>query len=167
MSYSSSAVFSHGVFDAPTLRAPTRVQVAQDFTKVFTSVLVGEMRKAMTGDGHGLLGTQGGATGDIYGAFADQALGAALAKSPAMRPLTKSILRELSTIGSAETGAKAADSSGVLGKAGPQPVAQEQDSGYVLAADSRGPVLLPPQPSLTGPLLPPPGANLEGQTNNG
>ena len=42
------------------------------------------------------MGIGGGATGDIYGAFIDQAMGKALAGSKSMSQLNKMIDRELS-----------------------------------------------------------------------
>ena len=88
-----------GIFSVPIFGGPKETQknqAATGFTQVFASMLAQQMREALAGEDKGPLGTGGGTTGDIYGSFLDQAMGRALANSPALKPLNRAIERELS-----------------------------------------------------------------------
>jgi Rod binding domain-containing protein len=138
-----------GIFSTPLFGASKETQKSQaatGFTQVFASMLAQQMREAMAGEDKGPLGTGGGATGDIYGTFLDQAMGRALADSPAMKPLNQAIERELSGM-RAPVAKSAAAASAALTQIG---------ADAALPSDSRGPLLLPPEPSSVASVLPPP-----------
>jgi Rod binding domain-containing protein len=138
-----------GIFSVPVFggsKETQKNQAATGFTQVFASMLAKQMREALAGEDKGPLGTGGGATGDIYGAFLDQAMGHALANSPTMKPLNQEIERELS-------GMKPA----VAKSAAPVSAALTQiGADAALPSDSRGPLLLPPEPTSVALVLPPP-----------
>jgi Rod binding domain-containing protein len=153
-------------------RKPDANQAAQGFSALFASMLASEMRKALVGDGKGPLGI-GGASGSIYGALFDQAIGKTLAHSPAMKPLNALLLRQLGGAGQAgKTAGKGTAATGKLLRASVRtcgscettaagsgasatPVSDLAPANS-LPSDSRGPVLLPPPPSSLAPILPPP-----------
>ena len=62
---------------------------AAGFAQIFTTMLAKQMRESMVGQENGPMGIAGGATGDIYGSFLDQAMGKALANSKSMSRLNK------------------------------------------------------------------------------
>jgi len=117
------------------------------------------------------MGIGGGASGDIYGAFIDQAMGKALASSKSMRQFNKMIDRELSgprhTVSSAlkdlKPGAIDLARNGRPGSASlmstPETIGALSPiyTGVAMPTDGHGPILLPPSPSSAAPvLLPPP-----------
>jgi len=164
-----SGVFARPVFGADK-GAVDRQKAATGFTQIFTSMVAKQMRQALTGTGKGPLGTAGGASGEIYGAFFDQALGKTLAGSRAMAPMRKMVARSLKGPGARESAlAKEvrANSAGDLhtvidtlsgtSRAAPfLPQPETVELQFVQPGDNRGPQLLPPAPSSMAPLLPPP-----------
>lgn len=170
----------NGVFTRPVTganKASDRQQAALGFTQIFTSMLAKQMRQAMVGSDKGPLGTAGGASGEIYGAFFDQALGKTLAGSRAMAPMRRMVARSLErpsakasklakatyTAGPIVHANSAGDLhnvmdtiSGTSGAARFLPHAETVDLQSVQSGDNRGPQVLPPAPSLMAPLLPPP-----------
>ncbi len=117
------------------------------------------------------MGIGGGATGDIYGAFVDQAMGKALAGSKSMSQLNKMIDRELSGPRHSAPSALKALKPGTLqlarvNRSGGAPLVGTAETtgppspiytGVTMPTDAQGPILLPPSPSLAAPvLLPPP-----------
>ena len=165
----------NGVFTRPVTgsdKAANREQAATGFTQIFTSMLAKQMRQALTGNDKGPLGTAGGASGEIYGAFFDQAMGKTLAGSRAMAPMRRMVARSLGRPGAKESGlAKGAiiRSNGVSGlrnvintasstSGAPRFMRYPEtlDLQFVQSGDNRGPQLLPPAPSSMAPLLPPP-----------
>ena len=173
-----------GVFSRPVIATDSdkakRAKAAQGFGAIFTSMVAAEMRRAMVGEDKGPMGTSGGASGDIYGAMFDQAMGTALAKSPSMQRFNAAIERQLGGPSGRDIDAKqlssletdsitrsvaVRDMSEVVHV--PHHVrdasveASHIASDTLMPADSRGPLLLPPLPSSVAPNLPPP-SSLEG-----
>jgi hypothetical protein len=173
------SIFANGIFSRPSVGGQSdkakRSTAATGFSQIFTTMLVSKMREAL-GSGKGPLGTGGGTSGNIYGAFFDQAMGSALARSKAMMPLNKVIERGLAgprhpisgaVGGPANRTAQSASADGIEGvsfRSTPSDTAVFS-SGTVashLAADEalpshgRGPVMLPPAPRAMAPVLPPP-----------
>jgi len=152
------------------MSANTGEAAAAGFAQIFTTMLAKQMRESMVGADHGPMGIGGGAAGDIYGAFIDQAMGKALANSKSMRPLTKMIGRELSGPSHADPTSKtsALNTVAMIGRTPADntlvPKVLENSgavlpnyTGVTMPSDVRGPILLPPRPSITAPdLLPPP-----------
>ena len=93
MSISTPGVFTHSVFSGAT-RQTNQKAAAMGFAQIFTTMLAKQMRQSMVGAENGPMGIGGGATGDIYGAFIDQAMGKTLASSKSMAGLTRMISRE-------------------------------------------------------------------------
>ena len=169
MSLFNSGVFSRGVFSG-AIRQTSQKTAAAGFAQIFTTMVAKQMRESMVGADHGPMGIGGGATGDIYGAFIDEAMGKALAGSRSMKQLTGMIDRELSgprhptsaALKKVSTDAIALVSSalskgisGLSGQATPNEVSPIY-TGVTLTSDKRGPVLLPPTPPTASVLLPPP-----------
>jgi Rod binding domain-containing protein len=171
-----SGVFTRPVF-GPDKGAADRQKAATGFTQIFTSMVAKQMRQALTGSNKGPLGTSGGASGEIYGAFFDQALGKTLAGSRAMAPMRKMVARSLGRPSAKESalaketypqGAVVrANSAGdllnvidtVSGTSGVARLLRQSETvelQSVQPGDNRGPQLLPPAPSQMAPLLPPP-----------
>ncbi|HUA35751.1 MAG TPA: hypothetical protein VMA09_19230 [Candidatus Binataceae bacterium] len=172
-------IFANDVFSRPVIGAENtkanRGKAAQGFTQVFTTMMASEMRKAGGGD-KGPLGTAGGTSGNIYGSFFDQTMGATLAHAKAMKPLSEIIERGMSApthpIASAIGGPGARRTS--LATSGIVPASYETITPSAakmfapatglssigtelnLGSDARGPVLLPPAPTSMAPVLPPP-----------
>jgi hypothetical protein len=152
---SVQSVFSNPVFATPTDSDKSRAAVG--FTQVFAAMLAKQMRNAMAGGADGPLGTGGGTTGDIYGAFFDEAMGRALASSPAMKPLNRAIERELGGSGH-QPGTRTADGGAVASKSHSGLITDmtQRGTNSNLSSDSRGPLLLPPEPTAVASVLPPP-----------
>jgi Rod binding domain-containing protein len=76
------SIFANGISNRTTAAGGSekakRSNEATGFSQIFTTMLVNKMREAM-GSGKGPLGTGGGASGNVYGAFFDQAMGSARA----------------------------------------------------------------------------------------
>ena len=167
MSVSTPGVFTHSVFSGATGQTNQKAASA-GFAQIFTTMLAKQMRTSMVGSQNGPMGIGGGATGDIYGAFIDQAMGKALASSKSMKQFTKMIDRELSgprhSVSSAsqpnaiELARNAPLGSASLVSALETSGAQSPIyTGVTMPTDARGPILLPPGPSATASvLLPPP-----------
>ncbi|MGD0072844.1 MAG: hypothetical protein ABSD31_00725 [Candidatus Binataceae bacterium] len=172
------AVFSQQIFATPARSQTDKNGAVQGFAEIFASMLATELRKGGMGSSSGPMGISGsGATGDVYGAFFDQAIGKVLARSPAMKPLTDVISRQLAGSNSRKS-SSAANALAALSQAGRtlvQPAsyapaaspnlstsAVSNGSAGSTAADSRGPLLLPPRPATFGPILPPPATLTEG-----
>jgi hypothetical protein len=147
-------------------------RVVAGFTQVFAAILSRQLRTTTMGDGQGPLGTAGGTPGDVYGAFLDEAMGHALATSPAMKPLNRAIGRELerpihSVAGrdaipnSTETKSDRGSVVGSIPDMVHDSMMAQNRTGLELDSDSRGPVLLPPEPGEVASVLPPP-PRLEG-----
>jgi hypothetical protein len=157
---SVQSIFSSPVFGLPT--GGRKDQAAAGFSQVFAAILAKQLRSSTTGDVEGPLGTAGGTAGDIYGAFFDQVMGNVLANSPLMKPLNRAIERELSRPlhSSVTSGSKG-------GVAAPKPdrasisIPIQNRTNLDLSSDSRGPLLLPPEPTAVASVLPPP-PGLEG-----
>ena len=168
MSLFNSGVFSRGVFSG-AVRQTSQKAAAAGFAQIFTTMVAKQMRESMVGADHGPMGIGGGATGDIYGAFIDQAMGKALAGSKSMKGLTSMIDREL--------GGPRHSTSVALKKLGPNAMTLVSNggkgisnisgltttnevspiyTGVTMPSDKRGPVLLPPTPPAASDLLPPP-----------
>jgi Rod binding domain-containing protein len=170
MSVSSAGVFTRSVFSGATPQTSQKAAAA-GFAQIFTTMLAKQMRQSMVGPENGPMGTGGGATGDIYGAFLDQAMGKALASSKSMSQLNKMIDRELSgprhPVSSTSASAKPSalelarnarlESAAQMGTVATTGVLSPVYTGVTMPADAHGPILLPPSPSVTAPvLLPPP-----------
>jgi len=170
MSVSSlPGVFNRGVFSAATPQTNQKAAAA-GFAQIFTTMLAKQMRQSMVGADNGPMGIGGGATGDIYGAFLDQAMGKALASSKSMRDLNKMIDRGLSGPRrpvSSETGGSKPQTLELARTSRAPKVSQmgtvERNgavspiyTGVTMPADAHGPILLPPSPSSAAPLLLPP-----------
>lgn len=171
MSVSSiQGVFTGSVFKG-TAAQTKQTAAAAGFAQIFTTMLAKQMRTSMVGPENGPMGIGGGATGDIYGAFLDQAMGKALANSKSMSQLNKIINRELSgprdrgnsSIGTTKPGAlelaraARAEGASLVGTAATTGLMSPNYTGVAMPADAHGPILLPPSPSVSAPvLLPPP-----------
>lgn len=173
------SIFANGIFNRPVAGGASdkakRSGAAAGFSQIFTTMLVSKMREAL-GSGKGPLGTGGGASGNIYGAFFDQAMGSALARSKAMMPLNKVIERGLAgprhpiagAVGGPANHIAVASSSGAVERVSFR--SSTADTGVfasdtarsriaadaALPSDARGPLLLPPAPTAMAPVLPPP-----------
>ena len=173
----ASPVFSQQVFATPGRRQTDTNGAVQGFAQIFASMLSAELRRGALGSDTGPMGTGGGAAGDIYGAFFDQAISKVLASSPAMKPLNDMVNRELGGPANQKS-ALAVEATTPLPEAGKTlaqpvsytvaapPVASEPavstGSTNSTATDGRGPLLLPPRPAMFAPLLPPPTTLTEG-----
>jgi len=175
MTPTTTPVFSHQVFAASARREPDKKNAVQGFAQIFAAMLCSELRRGILGADSGPMGIAGGATGDIYGSFLDQAMGKALAKSPAMKSLNDIVSRQLD-------GQSLRRAAGMNPLAAPLPApgrllppqarstpTLSTVSGPVEAigaagsiADDRGPLLLPPRPAMFAPPLPPPKILTEG-----
>jgi Rod binding domain-containing protein len=168
----NSGVFSRAVFSGTIRQTSQKAASAAStgFAQIFTTMLAKQMRESMVGADHGPMGIGGGAAGDIYGSFIDEAMGKALAGSKSMKQLTSMIDRQLS--GSRQTAISP------LKKLGPNPIRLASNSvgkgiamvsgqaassgvspvytGVTMPSDKRGPILLPPTPPSASVLLPPP-----------
>jgi len=164
---STQGVFSRAVFSG-TVPQTKQKAAAAGFAQIFTTMLAQQMRQSMVGEDNGPMGISGGATGDIYGAVLDQAMGKALANSKSMSRLNAMIDREISghrATGSAATSTSKADGIELARNArtriAASLVSTPETNGTVspiytnatMPTDARGPVLLPPSPSSTAPLL--------------
>ena|SRR5579862_3501613 len=163
----NSGVFARGVFAGMT-RQTTQKAASAGFAQIFTTMLAKQMRQSMVGEDHGPMGIGSGASGDIYGAFIDEAMGKALAGSKSMKQLTDLIDRGISgprqptTLPLKKLGTKAiALASGVgsnlSASAGEASAVSPVYTGVTMPVDKRGPILLPPTPPAASVLLPPPG----------
>jgi hypothetical protein len=151
-------VFGRSMFNSSIPQTKQKVAAA-GFSQIFTTMLAKQMRQSMVGEDNGPMGISGGATGDIYGAFLDQAMGKALANSKSMSRFNRTIERELSGPRGSKAGAlqlarSAQQQSGSLvstleTKGAVSPIY----TGVTMPADTQGPMLLPPSPSATAPLL--------------
>jgi hypothetical protein len=173
------SIFANGIFNRATAGGGTekakRAGAASGFSQIFTTMLVNKMREAMGSD-KGPLGTGGGASGNIYGAFFDQAMGSALAHSKAMMPLNKVIERGLAgprhpisgAVGGPVNRTSRSSSEGGIEKVSFRSspadtalfssgtLASRPAADEALPSDARGPVMLPPAPRAMAPVLPPP-----------
>lgn len=170
MSVSNAGVFTPSVFKGTTPQTNQKAAAA-GFAQIFTTMLAKQMRESMVGPENGPMGIGGGATGDIYGAFLDQAMGKALATSKSMSQLNKMIDRELSGPRHPVSSTKGTSglnplelarnarlqSAAQLGTNATTSAVSPIYTGTAMPADGHGPILLPPSPSVTAPvLLPPP-----------
>jgi Rod binding domain-containing protein len=160
-------VYDRAVFSGAVPQTKQKVAAA-GFAQIFTTMLAKQMRQSMVGEDNGPMGISGGASGDIYGSFLDQAMGKALASSKSMRKLNEMIDRSLS--GSPHTGSAIASKAGALRLARNAVLQNRATSavettnsvspiytGVTMPADAHGPILLPPSPPAAAPvLLPPP-----------
>lgn len=177
MTPTATPVFSHQVFAASARREPDQRTAVQGFAQIFASMLCSQLRRGILGADSGPMGIGGGATGDIYGSFLDQAMGKALAKSPAMKSLNDIVSRQLDgkslRRAAAEKAPVAPPLSGPGRSLAPQPRStptrsavsgpvQAIGSAGSTADDDRGPLLLPPRPAIFAPALPPPKTLTEG-----
>ena len=173
----TNPVFNHQVFATPRRSQTDKNGAVQGFAQIFASMLSTELRRGGLGSDQGPMGIGGGATGDVYGAFFDQAISKVLARSPAMKPLNDLISRQLGGSGNQKSasGVKAMTTLPEAGKTLAQPVsytvgappvssepAVSAGSSNSAATDSRGPLLLPPRPVMLAPVLPPPTTLTEG-----
>ena len=179
MPITTSPVFNQQVFATVGRRQTDQNAAVQGFSQIFASMLSAELRRSAAGSDSGPMGASGGgASGDIYGAFFDQAISKVLAKSPAMKPLNDMVGRELAARDGKS--ANGVESSKPVGRSEatrpavettsysmPEPAAPA-DAGATAAAhgatsaDRRGPVMLPPRPAMFEPVLPPPTTLTEG-----
>jgi len=167
-----------GIFTRPMFsgdKSAQQKQAAQGFSQVFATILARQMRQSTVGADQGPLGLEGGASGNIYGAFMDDAMGKLLAASPAMKALNQSLARELA--GPRRTALPLTDSGRshlIQGIDRTLFTAAIRDETAVPSADSvtrqvsqsealletsddgRGPRLLPPPPHSMAPELPQP-----------
>jgi Rod binding domain-containing protein len=152
---SVQSVFSNPMFGTPTNNDKNRAAVG--FSQLFASMLAKQMRNAMVGDGEGPLGTGGGTSGDIYGSFFDEAMGRTLASSPAMKPLNQAIERELAGPHHLHE-TRTANGETVASKShiAIAPEVTRSKTSWDFSSDSRGPLLLPPEPTAVASVLPPP-----------
>lgn len=178
----TSSIFGQPVFGAERNREADRKKATQGFSEIFATILAKQMRQSMVSADKGPMGIGGGTSGDIYGAFFDQAMGKVLANSTAMKPLNRMIDRGLGGPRHPPVsahGAPAEQSIGdaklaALDKAVLLDETRDEKSVVPLAAgmgglatrkllpsDARGPLLLPPAPSSAAPVLLPP-SSLEG-----
>ncbi len=177
MTPTATPVFSHQVFAASARREPDQRTAVQGFAQIFAAMLCSELRRGILGADSGPMGIAGGATGDIYGSFLDQAMGKALAKSPAMKSLNDIVSRQLDGQSLRRAAAEKAPVAPPLSGPGrllaPQArstsmlstISRPADAiGYAgsMAEDARGPLLLPPPPAIFAPALPPPKTLTEG-----
>lgn len=182
MTNETNSIFAKPVFGADRNREADRQKATEGFSQIFATILAKQMRQSMVGADKGPMGIGGGTSGDIYGAFFDQAMGKVLAHSSSMKPLNRMIDRQLagprhST--SSAHGAQAAQSLGeaklaALDKAALLDEMRDEKAAVptiagmsglatpkLLPSDARGPLLLPPAPSSAAPVLLPP-SSLEG-----
>jgi hypothetical protein len=175
---SVASVFGRPIIESPQQQAQ-RVKAAQGFTQVFAAILAKQMRESTVGADSGPMGTGGGITGDVYGAFFDQALAGVIAKSPVMRDLNSAIVRKLGdptqpstshvpnldkTIAHIPIVVSLNDNLSSTGDGPPAIPAPASISSLstsdmqdpAMTSDQRGPVLLPPKPSTMAFFLPPP-----------
>jgi len=176
MTPTTTPVFSHQVFAASARREPDKRTAVQGFAQIFAAMLCRELRRGILGADSGPMGIGGGATGDIYGSFLDQAMGKALAKSPAMKSFNDIVSRRLDGPGFRRTAGMAplAAPLPAPGRLLPPQARSQPMSSIVsapvdaigaagsMAADARGPLLLPPRPATFAPPLPPPRFLTEG-----
>jgi Rod binding domain-containing protein len=170
MSVSTPGVFNRSMFASATPQTSQKAASA-GFAQIFTTMLAKQMRQSMVGSDNGPMGISGGATGDIYGAFIDQAMGKALAGSKSMSQFNKMIDRELSgprhPVSSALKGVKPGaielargtrmGGASLVGTPETTGTSSPIYTGVTMPADAEGPILLPPSPSSAAPvLLPPP-----------
>jgi hypothetical protein len=175
MSNTVPGLFNRAVFVSGQ-EAQRRNAAAQGLSQTFATILSSQMRQTAIDGDDGPLGTEGGASGDIYGGFMDTELAKLIAKSPAMKSLNGAIERELARPGnqaSATTSKgkalvsnkieqtifppEAADNAAVplLNATEASPLSQFGALGAT-GADHRGPLLLPPAPDPLAPDLPAP-----------
>jgi hypothetical protein len=95
MANSVAGIFGQTVFSGDRANELKRRDAVQGFSQVFATILARQMHQSTLGPDAGPLGIQGGTSGDIYGAFFDDAMGKLLAQSPAMKALNTSLEREL------------------------------------------------------------------------
>jgi hypothetical protein len=141
----TNPVFSQQLFAAPGRRQTDKNGAVQGFAQIFASMLSTELRRGALGSDTGPMGIGGGATGDVYGAFFDQAISQVLARSPAMKPLNNMISRQLGGPGNQKS-ASAVKAITSL----PEPAISPGPPSST-ATDSRGPLLLPPPPAAFAP----------------
>jgi len=169
--FSQSGIFHQSVFSGGAVRQTSQKAAAAGFAQIFTTMLAKQMRESMVGQDAGPMGISGGATGDIYGSFIDSAMGKALANSKSMSQLNKMISREISgprhPVSSASKSLRPTGiqlvrnarlgSASMVGTPETTGALSPNYTDVTMPADAHGPVLLPPSPSVTAPvLLPPP-----------
>ena len=175
MPVSVPGIFTQSVFSGGATKQTDQKVAAAGFAQIFTTMLAHQMHQSMVGEDSGPMGISGGASGDIYGALLDQALGKTLAKSKSMKGLTAMISRGLrgprhpiasafkdSLINMDQT-RTVRPASGQQGNGIETVMAHSAQLGTSrsMRSDARGPILLPPAPSEMAPLLQPP-SPLEG-----
>ncbi len=167
-----------GIFTRPMFsgdQSAQQKQAAQGLSQVFATILARQMRQSMVGADQGPLGLEGGASGNIYGAFMDDAMGKLLAASPAMKALNQSLERELA--GPRHTAIPLSDSGRAHQLEGIDrtlftaairdeaavplgdtvaPRVSQPEALLETSDDGRGPRLLPPLPNSLAPDLPQP-----------
>ncbi len=162
---SVQSIFSNSV--SPPSAETRTARVVAGFTQVFAAILSQQLRGKALGGSDGLLGTASGTAGDVYGAFFDEAMGHALATSPAMKPLNQAIERELerpghssggtpATLHPSETKSQQLAVAGSISDMLQSPIVAQNRTDLKLSSDARGPLLLPPEPTGMAWVLPPP-----------
>jgi hypothetical protein len=158
MSNSVGGVFNRPVFGAAEQKQARAWRAAQGLGAVFAGMLASEMRKALSADAGGPMGI-GAANSEMYGAFFDQTMGQALAKSSVMAPLEKAIENSIMT--RPPHAGRDAKAEVAANDESPNPLgsASSEDGGVGSGRSDRlGPVMLPPQVPGMAPILPPPTA---------
>jgi Rod binding domain-containing protein len=156
-------VFGRAVFAGAVPQTKQKVAAA-GFAQIFTTMLAKQMRQSTVGEDNGPMGIAGGATGDIYGSFLDDAMGKALAGSKSMRRLNQMIDNSLSKSNHTATSTSAKSEGLQLARNAilqnrSNSALESTDSvsplytGVTMPADARGPILLPPSPPAAAPLL--------------
>lgn len=171
MSNVVKGIFGSAIFGDKNLQ---RRNAAEGLSQTFATILSRQMRQSMVGADAGPMGIAGGATGDIYGSFMDDAMGKLLARSPAMKSLNAALERDLG--GAHNSAAPGLNGKtqliekidrAVLASATPAELSvpflgrsetpsMSQFRTTTAQADNRGPLLLPPAASSMAPDLPPP-----------
>ncbi|HLW72259.1 MAG TPA: hypothetical protein VKS22_16735 [Candidatus Binataceae bacterium] len=173
MSIVVQGLFNRALFGGQDLQ---RRSAAEGLSQTFATILSRQMRQSMVGVDSGPMGIGGGATGDIYGSFMDDAMGKLLARSPAMKSLNAALEHDLGGThnSAAPRGLDSKDrliekiDRAVLAAASPAELSvpfsgpsetsavSEFKTAAITQADNRGPLILPPAPSAMVPDLPPP-----------
>lgn len=160
MSNSMTGIFSNPLLGAAEQKQAKAWRAARGLGAVFAGMLASEMRKSL---GIGDKGPMGIGTGnsDMYGAFFDQTMGQALAKSSAMVPLETAIKKSImSQPARAKQGLKAQEvAANYVGGSLAETGTTGEAGGRSCASDRLGPVMLPPEAAAMAPVLPPPTAS--------
>ena len=171
-----SSIFTKPVFRGGLGTTDAKQRAVGGFSEIFGGIVAKEMRTAMIGDD--AMGDS--ASSDIVGGLFDQAMGHALSKSKAMKPINDLLDRELNGMephhangaavapvhgsGALRVAALNYRSSGRIAaprtELTPKRVSSSETS-VSIPDGSRGPTLLPPPPTDMAPVLSPP-SSVEG-----